>query len=815
MANSNNSKISKEMVDNIKNYGKQISTLKDFVTAVRKRPGMHIGAIGNPGFLNMIREILQNAIDEQNKPTSPCDLVGLTFDELHQMVIVEDNGRGIPFGQIIQIFEREYTSSNYNKKLFEYASGLHGVGAKVTNALSSKFIIESFILGDARRVEFTEGYPWKYGEKKVSNKDNKQGTRITFVPSVDAMGQTSVSWLDVLCLAELILPLCKIGAKIKFTAIDSEGKNHEKMLVNNDGIMTYFIDNVQSPLIKPIRIFKDTGMMKADIMFTYEMEPNAMEKMFAFSNTCPTKLGTHIDGYYEGIEAFFISYMNKTYLVNNATNKSKNKKKANQLKVKASDIRSGLVSVIAAAHLEPIFDGQSKERLSNEDMEPFVKATVMDGLATWSKENPQDFLKICKYLKDVAELRNKNDNERIKLNSKYSKSSLSGLPDKFVAPTGKVDLEFAIVEGDSAGGTMKNNRVNARQGYFPIRGKLPNAFKWSREKFLANAEISGIISIIFDGVKGFDINMLGRKSIKHLIPQIKWKKIIIATDADADGNHIAALIIRFFILYLPELIEAGLLYRFQPPLYGMSIKKSSKPKIVMSNTKVERKMVYFRDKLDYIKYVQKEFSKSYKISLINDKPISSTELSKILYDNIDYTYELEKIANRYSVDAGLLESALLFRNEKLNSLSKKLKSLYRFIECKRTNNMIIIEGVVNGKYQTIFFTERLIMDCQNIINILNNNLIFVFKINGELISLYGLMKLFESSTPPSIERYKGLGEMDGPKLFESTLDPNNRNIIRYTIQDITKELEEIRFYENNINVLINSIGNLTRQDVMG
>ena len=810
------------MIDNIKNYGDEVKTLKDFVTAVRKRPGMHIGSIGNPGFRNMIREILQNSMDEQNKPSSPCDMVWLTFDEASQSVIVEDNGRGIPFGKILDIFEKEYTSSNYDKKPGEYSSGLHGVGAKVTNALSSTFIIESYILGDARRVEFTEGYPWKQGEKKIPNKDNRQGTKVMFTPSKEAMGETNITWVEVMSLAELILPLAVPNARIKFSALDSKGEKHEKLMVNQDGVLTYLINTIKQPLIKPIRLFKDTGYKKMDIVFTYDLNVESQGAIFAFANTCPTTLGTHIDGFYEGLASFFTTYMNKTYLVKNL-NKVKNTKKKDKkpLTVTAADTRASLGAVISVAHLEPIFDGQSKEKLSNEDMKPFVKSTTMDLLDAWSKDNVQDFLKVCKYLKDVAELRNKSDDDKVKLSNKYSKSSLTGLPDKFVAPTGKAfkdDLEFFITEGDSAAGTMKNHRINKCQGYFPIRGKLPNAFNWPRAKFLSNPEIAGIISIIFDGVKEFDISMLGKKSIKDLIPKIKWKKIIIATDADEDGRHITALIIRFFILYLPELIEAGLLYKCLPPLYGMSVAKTAKSQRINlgdGQSSSKRKMTYFIDRLEYIKYIQRNFSKSYSIADLKGNVLSSSVLSKVLYDNIDYTYELERIANRYSIDPMLLESILLLRKETFANMSKKLKKQYRFLDVKKNNDMAIIEGIVNGKYQTVFYNEKLLNDCTEIIKILNKNLVTSYMTNNTIVSLYGLMKLFESSTPPSIERYKGLGEMDGPKLFESTLDPDNRTLVQFTIQDIKAELEQIRYYENNINVLINSVGELSRHDVMG
>ena len=151
-------KLSSEMVDNIKNYGDEIKTLKDFVTSVRKRPGMYIGGIGDLGFKNMFREIIQNGFDELNKEKSPCDTVWITFDERTFITVVEDNGRGIPFGRIIKIFENEHTSSNFDKSKGEYSSGLHGVGAKVTNALSKFFMVDSYILGEGRHVESNDGY---------------------------------------------------------------------------------------------------------------------------------------------------------------------------------------------------------------------------------------------------------------------------------------------------------------------------------------------------------------------------------------------------------------------------------------------------------------------------------------------------------------------------------------------------------------------------------------------------------------------------------------------------------------------------------
>ena len=163
---------------------------------------------------------------------------------------------------------------------------------------------------------------------------------------------------------------------------------------------------------------------------------------------------------------------------------------------------------------------------------------TIDLLDQWSKENPQEFLKVCKYLKTVADLRAKADKEKVKISRSYSSSALTGLPSNFVAPNGKKNLELCICEGDSALGAMRNYRDRPTQGLFPVKGKIPNAFKWSRSKFLANDEISGMISIIFDKYPNFDINKLGTKNFKIDVSNIKWSKIVLGTDADPDGKHI-------------------------------------------------------------------------------------------------------------------------------------------------------------------------------------------------------------------------------------------------------------------------------------
>ena len=788
--------LSKEMIENIKNYENEIQTLETFVQQVRQNPGYHLGSIGNHGLLTMIREIVQNAIDEVDKESSPCTEVTIAFNEELQGTAVIDNGRGIPFNNIVRIFATSSTSSNYTKKKGEYSSGLHGVGAKVTNAMSSIFTVESYILGEGRRVQFIEGYPVDQGVKgEVPITDNKmlyQGTYVYFEPSKQALGDTNVSWREVYDLVCKLLPLSKIGATVKFIAVDSNGKEYKETLVNTDGVMTYFNNKKVAGIIPPIEIHKDTGYMKIDAVFTWDI--NSEYNILAFANKCPTTAGTHIIGFDEGITKFFVKYMNTIYLAGSGG------KKKTKITVSPVDIRSGLQAVVAVAHLKPIFDGQSKGKLANEDMQPFVAGCIMDALEEWYKDNPKNMSKICNYFKDIATLRLSADDKKVKLSDQYSKSKLNGLPSKYVAPIGnpnKVKTELFIVEGDSAAGHIRNHRDNITQGYFAIRGKLPNAFNTSKTKFLQNAEIAGIISIIGGGYgKSFDIN------------KVKWDKIIICTDADSDGAHIAVLIERFILLYMPELILSGKLYKAVPPLYGIRMGK---------------KVKYIHDKTHYIKFRQTEFLKKHTVQDYKGNQLSMRELDALFLKNADYTYEMSKLEN-LALNPILLEMTLMsiLNKDPISKLAKAIKKEAPYIEKveMNKNGVIIIEGLYLSRYQSIYVTDKLLHESKRVMDILASNSAFAYKLDGEVVSIYQLMTAFDAATSPGetkgtvVQRYKGLGEMDADELQESTLDIQNRVLVQYTIENLKDELEAIRYYENNnLSELMSGI-KVTRSDLL-
>lgn len=510
MSKKKESNLTKEQEEYIRNYANLIQTIDVFSKAIRQNPGQYIGYLKNKGFKNMYREIYQNAIDELMREKSPCTIVKVFFDERDNSVMVEDNGTGIPYNNMIRVFTSANTSTNYVKHKGEYSSGLHGVGSKVVNALSSIFTVDSYVLGEGRHIEFYKGIPWEKGEQKIPNKDNKQGTVIMFKPDPEIMGEINISWEEIYELTANILMLTKLNSKVIFKAMDKRGKLHEETIVNQDGIITDLIKKTSKPLIAPVMMNSDNGTMKAEIAFTYDSEDLNGENITTFSNFCPTIGGKHLDGFIDGLCNYWRKYMNNVYLANS-------KKK---ITVTNQDIKQGLKAVISVAHIKPIFSGQAKDILDNDDMYYFCKELVMNTMDNWLKTNQNEVKKLCSFFKDTAEVRLNSEKEKVKLSNKYSTSKLTGMPAKFVKPESKKWKELIIVEGDSALGPLRNSRDKKSQGLFPIRGKIPNAFNTTKDKFLSNEEIASMITLFGCGYgKNCDIS------------KIKWEKIIIGTDA--------------------------------------------------------------------------------------------------------------------------------------------------------------------------------------------------------------------------------------------------------------------------------------------
>jgi DNA gyrase/topoisomerase IV subunit B len=664
------SKLSKVQKEAIENRANEIKTIKDFVEIVRKRPGMYLGPIGNAGFLNMIREIVQNSFDQLTDPLSPATYVIVTYDELTKEVIVEDNGMGIPHGHLIRVFAEQNTSSHYEAKEGVFQAGLHGVGSKVTNAMSSKFKVESYVLGKGRMVEFIDGKPTDEGEVEIPN-PGKQGTVVYFTPSIEALGPITLTSAEVFNLLSMILCLMNIGTRLIYNSISIDRKVNRVELINENGLLDLLVGF--TPTLKNHIIIKnESPTMKMECCINFDAEFNT--SVLGFANFCPTASGTHINGFIEGVCLWFKNYMNNYFLSNANSAKNKNTKDkantTNKLSIELVDVGMALRAVIHAAHIEPNFTGQAKENLSNPEMKTYVKNAVMQGLDEWCSKNPQDLQKVCKFIKGIAELRISGNKEKQKLTNKYA-SSITGLPVKLVRPTAPRSMweEFWVVEGDSALGTGKNARIKQIQALLPVRGKLLNAFKHPVQKILDNDECNGILNTIGGGYgKNFDLS------------KVIWKKVGVMADADVDGGHIASLFLIFMLVYCRPLVEDGRVYKAVPPLYG---------------AKINSKMVYFTNKIDYVKYVQKKFLENHTLTDVIGKPLSNLEIIDILYKNEDYVFEVENIADTYDIDPILLETVLLNKGINAAAAKRLLKGndRFRFVkDIRDMNNTVIFDA---------------------------------------------------------------------------------------------------------------------------
>ena len=328
---------------------KDIQFLETDLEAVRKLPDVYIGALGNAGFINMIREILQNSIDAICKGYTLDKDVTVSYDERSHICIVEDNGPGIKLDVLDLVFSVLHSSSNYDKKegSGEYSAGKNGMGATITNYLSKFFIVESYRNdGTAAKVEFEEGKINSKGLQKIKTKNNKHGLITTFAPS-EMMGPITVTIKEVENLIWLIVHTSIIGTRVTYNSIDNMGRKNKIVIENKNGLNELINAICEKKVFNSIYYTEDNGTMKVEVLFSYDVANMDDPRILGFANMCPTSAGTHIDGFLDAIIKYFRDYMNKIYLVNNK-----------KLQVNAQDIRTGLRAVVSVFHVKPMFTGR-------------------------------------------------------------------------------------------------------------------------------------------------------------------------------------------------------------------------------------------------------------------------------------------------------------------------------------------------------------------------------------------------------------------------------------------------------------------------
>jgi DNA gyrase subunit B len=767
---------------------KNIEFLENEVEAVRTLPDVYIGALGNAGFKNMIREIFQNSLDVIMKQYTLDKRVIVTYESKSHMVIVEDFGPGIPLDVLADVFSKLHSSSNYNKKdgSGEYSAGKNGMGGTITNFLSKYFVVESYREdGTAARVEFHEGVLVDSKPLRGKAKYKKNGLLVSFAPS-DMMGVINISDQEIFDMIWLITHLCVIGTEVEFNLIMPNGKKQTTIIKNTGGVSDILGKISNGGFINPIYFTEDNGTMKVEVLLTYDLVANpdviGESIIMNFANMCPTDGGTHVKGFNTAIIKFFKDYMNKIYLANT-------KKK---LSITNNDIMTGLRAVVSIYHIHGLFEGQAKNVFSKDDMEPYIKDVTLRCLDTWASSNPTDLQKLCKFFKDICELRSKMDGEKIKMSDKFTQSVISGYPKKYKKPNGNKNIEVIITEGDSAASGLENNRDKLTQGIFPIRGKIKNCLTCSAKQFFENEEVAGMFNIF--GYKGYE---------KKFDPaKFRPSKVIIATDADADGKHIECLLMGMFLKYLPFVITEGKLYAANPPLYGLNTKSGVK---------------FFADNREYTAYIQDRFSKEFEVCDSRKKKLSKNDLTSVLGRNLDYVKMVRDLSDTYSINPKVLEF-MLYNIDIIGDIKKFKKAIqkqYRFMSVNNVNGVTVINGLYDDNIHNVF-CNMILEDplTAGIVELIKSSENY-FYINGKLSTLYDLMYIVDTFVPSDITRYKGLGEMPPKLLGQSTILPGgNRTLKQYTIDDVKKQLEYIKLVQSDKGSFIRGIKDLRRDDII-
>ncbi len=540
------------------NYGgDQIQILKG-LEAVRKRPGMYIGSTSSRGLHHLVYEIVDNAVDEAL--AGYCNTIEVTINQDNSITVI-DNGRGIPVGinhkagipAVEVVFTILHAGGKFGGGGYKVSGGLHGVGASVVNALSDWLEVEICQEGKVYRQRYEKGKTI-YTLKVVGECDpEKTGTKVTFKPDATIFQETTVYEFDILKQRLREMAFLTRGLRIILRDVREENPQ-EKVFHYEGGIKEFvtYLNKSKSPLYENVMYFEGS---KNNVYVEVAMQHNDSytESVYSFVNNINTpEGGTHLVGFRNAITKTFNDYARNNKLLRD-----------NEANLTGEDIREGLTAIVSVKIEDPQFEGQTKQKLGNSEARGAVDSVISEQLTYYLEQNPSIAKTICE--KSILAQRAREAARKARELTRR-KTALEGmaLPGKLADCSDKdpKNCEIYIVEGDSAGGSAKKARSRATQAILPLRGKILNVEKARLDKVYANAEIKAMITAFGTGIHDdFDVTKL------------RYHKIIIMTDADVDGSHIATLLLTFIYRFMPELIKQGHVYLAQPPLYKLEKNK--------------------------------------------------------------------------------------------------------------------------------------------------------------------------------------------------------------------------------------------------
>ncbi len=539
-------------------YGADQIQILEGLEAVRKRPGMYIGTTSSRGLHHLVYEIVDNAVDEAL--AGYCDTIDVTINQDNSVTVI-DNGRGIPVGinhkagiaAVEVVFTILHAGGKFGGGGYKVSGGLHGVGASVVNALSDWLEVEICQEGKVYRQRYERGKA-VYTLKVVGECDpDKTGTKVTFKPDATIFQETTEYDFDV--LKQRLREMAFLTRGLKIILRDTREENpQEKSFHYEGGIKEFvsYLNKSKTPLYENVMYFEGS---KNNVYVEVAMQHNDsyVESVYSFVNNINTpEGGTHLVGFRNAITKTFNDYArNKKLLKDNETN------------LTGEDIREGMTAIVSVKIEDPQFEGQTKQKLGNSEARGAVDSVVSEQLTYFLEQNPVVAKTICE--KSILAQRAREAARKARELTRR-KTALEGmsLPGKLADCSDKdpKNCEIYIVEGDSAGGSAKKARSRATQAILPLRGKILNVEKARLDKVYANAEIKAMITAFGTGIHDdFDISKL------------RYHKIIIMTDADVDGSHIATLLLTFIYRFMPDLIKQGHVYLAQPPLYKLEKNK--------------------------------------------------------------------------------------------------------------------------------------------------------------------------------------------------------------------------------------------------
>jgi len=759
-------------------YGADSIKVLKGLEAVRKRPGMYIGDTDDgSGLHHMVYEVVDNGIDEALAGYADTVTVTIHADE---SVSVSDNGRGIPVG----IHEEEGVSAaevimtqlhaggKFDSNSYKVSGGLHGVGVSVVNALSDYLELRVWRDGHEHIARFEHGDTVKHLE--ILGETDRTGTEVRFLASLETFSNREYKFET---LEHRLRELAFLNSGVRITLRDERpAEPLEAEMIYDGGVKEFvrYLDRSKVPVFEdPIYIIGESNDITVEVAMWWN--DSYHENVLPFTNNIPQRDGgTHMAGFRGAL----------TRTINNYAASSGIAKKE-KITFTGDDAREGLTCVLSVKVPDPKFSSQTKDKLVSSEVRPAVESLMNEKLAEWFEEHPAEARIVVSKIVEAAQARDAARKAR-ELTRRKSAMDIASLPGKLADCQEKdpANSELFLVEGDSAGGSAKQGRSRFNQAVLPLKGKILNVERARFDRMLGSQEIGTLITALGTGIGRDEFN----------IDKLRYHKVVIMTDADVDGAHIRTLLLTFFFRQMPELIEGGYLYIAQPPLYKVSRGKSE---------------VYLKDQLALEDYLIEQGLSDTILRLGGGSQIAGADLKRVVEDAricrtilnafpTNYSRNiLEQAAISGALIPGVLDSdpqgtadsvaarldlvATEYEKGWTGSLTQngglRLSRVLRGVEevqvldgnALRSAEARKLAGLTAG-LQEVYATQAFLVrkDRENVINAPSDLLKAVFK---------------EGEKGLSLQRYKGLGEMNPGQLWETTLDPEARTLLQVKVDD--------------------------------